>query len=94
MTRSALAAIRSVAARHFPWDIYTECDCKPGHRDEDEPGVVDVAEVGLVCQDGFLYSICVECCAVETPWDRNQREECANDHDHTGDRCWPDTDRH
>lgn len=88
VARSALAAVRSVTARHFPWDIYTECDCEPGHQDEDEDGgIVDVCEVGLVCEQGFLYSICAECCSNETPWERSQREECADGHDHVGDRA-------
>lgn len=81
-----IAALRSVTARHFPWSIYQECDCDPGHRDTDEPGIVDVDEVGLVCEDGFRYNICAECCMNETSWSKEQLEACADDHDHCTDR--------
>lgn len=85
---AAIAAVRSVAARHYPWNIYEECDCDPGHRDEDVGvgTVVDVAEVGPTCEDGFRYNICAECCTNETPWSKEQLEDCANGHDHCTDR--------
>ena len=87
-TITALTAVRSVAARHFPFNIYEECDCNPGHSEEDIGAgtVVDVNEVGPTCEDGFRYSICAECCGHENSWSFEQREECANDHDHCTDR--------
>lgn len=88
VTLAAIAAVRSVAARHFPWNVYEECDCDPGHREEDvgTGTVVDVNEVGPTCEDGFRYSICAECCALDNSWSFEQREECADAHDHCTDR--------
>lgn len=81
------AAIRGVACvrrLHREFKIYGEC----GHRhhlDDWESGVAGVrlvAEVGLVCEDGYLYSVCRECCA---PGEVGQNRECAENHDHKAD---------
>jgi hypothetical protein len=49
---------KAIADLHRPFGIYREC----GHdHDCDEPGVVDVVDVGLVCADGLLYTVCFEC---------------------------------
>lgn len=45
-------------AEHREWKTYDEC----GHDHEPEdPGVVDIEDIGLVCQDGFMYSVCFAC---------------------------------
>ncbi len=84
IARATIEALRTVAARHFPFNIYEECDCDPGHSEEeiDQNGVVDIAEIGPTCEDGFRYSICAECCAHDNGWEINQLEGCADDHDH------------
>lgn len=79
------ATIQRVRDRHSQLKIYTEC----GH---DEGGdctgeIVEIeSDVGWTCQDGYLYSICHECCARN----RDQTEECAASHDHgTNDPLCP-----
>lgn len=76
-------AIRAVLNRHTPKRIFVEC----GHQHQpDEPGVIEVEEIGSVCNAGYLYTICGECCS----WDGYQTEHCADNHaqdDHT--RCSP-----
>lgn len=55
---------------HAEHRIYDECehDHLPG-----EPGVIEVQEVGLVCEEGYMYSVCFDChthdgeCHEETP---------------------------
>ena len=70
-----LEAVRELHSRR---GIYDECD----HQHEvGEPGVKNVAEVGLVCEKGLLYYICAECCCD----DIYQREDCATDHQHAKD---------
>lgn len=50
--------IAAVKALHRSIGIYDEC----GHdHAEGQPGVIDADEVGLVCADGLLYTICYEC---------------------------------
>ena len=66
---------------HAEFRIYKPC----GHQhNPDDPGVVDIDDVGLVCADGYEYSICRACCAADGD---GQTEECADGHDH--DACWP-----
>lgn len=78
----AIAALRDVLDLHAPRRIYTECDCEPPHTYEDvEVGhALEVDDVGLVCEDGFMYPICRECCTDEDG--HHQTEECANYHHH------------
>lgn len=58
--------------------IYKPC----GHQHTpDDAGVSDIDDVGLVCVDGYEYSICHVCC---TNGD-GQGEECADGHTD----CWP-----
>lgn len=69
------ATIQRVRDRHAEHKIYTEC----GHQhEESDPGVVEVDLIGPVCEAGYEYSICRECC-VEGG---EQTEVCATYHDH------------
>lgn len=73
-------ALRAVLDEHTPTPIYAEC----GHdHDEGEAGVVDIDPIGLVCQDGYMYDICRECCMDAD----EQIESCADHHDNR--HCWP-----
>lgn len=82
--------IRRVRALHTEFRIYTEC----GHVEtEDHNGdPFEIDDVGWVCQDGYLYSICRECCLHGGD---NQIEECADSHYSYSsgkpdpDGCWP-----
>lgn len=77
--QKSVAALEAVVALHKPITLYEEC----GHTHEDnEPNVMDVPDVGFVCQDGKLYDVCNECC---TDGD-SQNETCAGDHDHGKDK--------
>lgn len=78
-------ATRILAVReiHSPHGIYTECD--HDHRDEDAPGVIEIPEIGLTCEEGLMYRVCASCC-VEPGWSEGfQLEHCANRHTHTKD---------
>lgn len=76
---AAFRALRAVLDLHKPFRIYDEC----GHNHaEGEAGVIEVEEIGLVCEDGYQYSICGECCADDV----YQKEECGSDHHHP---CYP-----
>lgn len=66
-----------IAEIHIPFSIYTECD---HDHDEDEPGVLQVEEVGLTCKDGLMYRICTVCCLSGGDY---QPEHCADTHEHT-----------
>jgi hypothetical protein len=76
----ASAAIRAVLDIHKPYYIYEPC----GHQHEltedlqIPPGVRNVDDVGLVCDDGLLYTICFHCCA----GDHSQTERCVSEHQH------------
>jgi hypothetical protein len=72
----------AVRALHREHKIYQE-DCGHDHT-EDDPGVLDITDVGLVCEEGYDYSICWECC---TYGSGEQSQECAGG-DH-GATCWP-----
>lgn len=52
------ARLEAVLTLHSPFGIYDEC----GHdHTEDEPGVVEVDGIGLVCAEGKLYEVCRTC---------------------------------
>lgn len=74
--------IEAVLELHSALNIYDEC----GHDHEwpDEPGVVEVEEIGLTCADGLLYQVCRECCVHVEQY---QSEECVDHHDQS--HCWP-----
>jgi hypothetical protein len=69
---------------HSEFKIYHECDHDHA---EDDPGVLDINDVGLTCEDGYWYSICLECC---THGSGEQPVECAENHYAEGPHnCWP-----
>lgn len=71
--------LANVLDLHREHRIYERC----GHTHQPgEPNVLDVDEVGYVCEDGYIYSICWCCCTGETGF---QSESCASDHE----GCWP-----
>lgn len=68
--------VKRVREAHRPWRIYGEC----GHRHEKADtvlGVQDVRDVGLVCKDGYDYTVCRACCCDA---DGNQTLECVENH--------------
>lgn len=88
-----IAALADVRNLHSEFRIFDEC----GHRhtlaevDAEEAGAISIGlqnfdSVGLVCEEGYAYSICQECC---TGGGREyQTETCAGDHA-TNRACWP-----
>lgn len=74
---SVLDALRAVLDKHSALRIYDEC----GHRhtrDDVTAGVAKhVENVGFVCEDGFEYTVCRECCTGGSGY---QSVECADDH--------------
>lgn len=79
----AFDAVRAVLDLHQEQRIYRPC----GHAhpyDGDLPdGVVDIPDDAPTCQDGYITTICGECCTDTTGY---RSEECTDDH--TGP-CWP-----
>jgi hypothetical protein len=73
--------IQRVRDRHSPMKIYTEC----GHNDGECPDPIEVEEIGWTCQDGYMYSICRECCTENG----QQTEVCATYHDHKNEPLCP-----
>jgi hypothetical protein len=73
-------AIQDIIAMHAPKRIYAECGHDHTVEDDEEWAILDVDEIGLVCEAGYRYSVCGECCADS---DGNQLEECADTHKHT-----------
>jgi hypothetical protein len=72
-------ALTAVLDEHKEWRIYEPC----GHtHNTGDPGTREVDDVGLVCESGYLYSICWGCCTGKTGF---QSEVCAADHE----GCWP-----
>ena len=79
------AGADSVRKLHREFTVYDEC----GHdHEKDEPGVVDALNVGLVCQEGYRRSICVECCTADSDG-LCQGEHCYTNHIEVGRICWP-----
>lgn len=85
--RAEITATRpsnAVLDLHPPRRIYGPCghDHQPG-----EPGTRDLDEVGTVCEDGYLYTVCGECCTN----DYGQHSVCAEEHGMVRDvaPCWP-----
>lgn len=74
--------VKRVREMHSAQPLYEEC----GHRHEKpdaDLGVKDVRAVGLVCEDGYDYTVCRACCCDP---DGDQSRECAENHDR---ECWP-----
>lgn len=70
---------------HKPFGIYDECECDHSEDDIENGRAFEVMEVGLTCEDGLMYLICVSCCTA----DGYQIEGCVGEHDHskTGPIC-------
>ncbi len=86
--KKAERRIQKVRDLHSPMRIYDECS--HAHDVNDDGGLPDgvrlVENVGLVCEDGFMYEICRECC---TDGGEYQTEQCA-EHPHEGPAaCYP-----
>ena len=73
-----VAAVREL---HSPFKIYEPCSHE--HEETDE-GVVNAIEIGPVCEDGFMYTICRHCC---TDGNSDQTEKCVSEHDHSESVC-------
>jgi hypothetical protein len=85
VARQHQARIEEALKIHSQFRVYDEC----GHQHEDDdPDVIEIDEIGLTCGDGYLYSICANCCTGGSrEW---QTETCASEHKHDGDAaCWP-----
>lgn len=96
------AAVRAVLDIHRVVRIFDEC----GHHHEyTEDGSVpdglrEISEIGLVCEEGYQFSICRECC---TDPEGAQSQLCELEHDQLGvqvrmnnagawvvrEPCWP-----
>jgi hypothetical protein len=70
-------------ALHKPFGIYDECGHDHTGAEHSRGECIQVDEVGLTCEAGLLYEICLECCYREYI---GQSEECAAEHDHDKDR--------
>jgi hypothetical protein len=70
---------------HTELRIYEDCGHRHTDDDVDAGLATEVHEVGIVCEEGFLYSICNECCAAGDRY-TGQTECCVADHEHP---CWP-----
>lgn len=76
--------IRTVLDVHRPLRIYDDCGHQPHEYAEDgsvPAGMVEIEGVGLVCEEGYQFSICSECC---TGMDGYQSQHCESEHDHLG----------
>jgi hypothetical protein len=71
-------AIVAVRALHRPFPLYDACGHDHAYGD---PGVVEVEDIGLTCEDGRFTSVCGECCTDG----QDQTLQCADYHVD----CWP-----
>jgi len=63
---------------HAPFKIYDECG--HDHSEDESPVAFEINDVGMVCEDGYQYSVCIQCCTDND----TMTEECMN-HDHGKD---------
>lgn len=91
MDEPAHSVAQSVLGTHRPFHIYEPC--RHAHKLNDDGtvpfGLCDVDEVGLVCGEGYLYTVCRECCTQPNSRPCFQSVECAEDHDN--EACYPCT---
>lgn len=80
-----LARVEAVRALHRPLRIFGDCDHHHDREDIGHDGVQLIPEVGIVCEAGYQYTICRECCTDG----EFQRIDCADDHPHDTAPCWP-----
>lgn len=77
--RQANARLDAVRALHQPRRIYDEC----GHtHTTDDPGVLDIDEIGPTCEDGYLHLVCIGCCLDDYGY---PTATCADEHGHGPD---------
>ena len=67
---------------HAPFKIYDDCGHKHTNHDLDSGLAIEVEECGLVCEDGYQYSVCYHCCTDDT----GDMTEWCMDHDHGKDK--------
>jgi hypothetical protein len=82
-------AVEAVLEIHKPFRIFDECDHHHEYAADGSlpEGVQEIENIGLVCEDGYQYSICRSCCTEDSGY---QVEHCADVHRHDGpDPCWP-----
>ena len=86
MRRFARIIIR-IRELHRPFRIYDECD----HADHDDDVVLIECDGFTTCADGYMYSVCTECCCTTDvgDWPPGQTEDCTayHDHDDAKPRC-------
>ena len=92
--RTVAMAVRAVMELHCPYRIYDDCGHQPHDYAEDGSIPADLVElegIGLVCEKGYLYSICRECCADVVEPHVFQRAVCNDHHEHLdpATACWP-----
>lgn len=75
-------AIGAVLDEHEPHGIYTDCGHDHPYNDDGTPpdGIKEIDDIGTVCQDGYMYSICSSCCM--DSWRGGQTELCVSEHNH------------
>jgi hypothetical protein len=72
------AKIAKIVTLHRPSKLYGECD----HKHTEGDGSFEIDDVGLTCEDGFLYWVCDLCCV---DGESGQNEDCWAAHNHTKD---------
>lgn len=80
-SENAEEALSAVVALHGEFRIFDECGHEHTEEDVKAGRAFNVSEVGYVCEDGYRYSICRECCRDGD----YQTEDCATYHKHTAD---------
>lgn len=68
-----IGAVRAVLELHAPLRIYDDCGHRHTAEDVEAGRAKNISEVGYVCEDGFEYEICHECCTDG----EYQTEDCA-----------------
>lgn len=84
-SENAEEALRAVVGLHAEFRIFDECGHEHGEEDVKAGSAFNVSEVGYICEGGYRYSICRECCRDGD----YQTEDCATYHRHTaeGPQC-------
>jgi len=68
--------IQRIKALHRPYDVYEAC----GHNHAlNDPLAQHIPELGMVCDQGIVLTICNHCCVDA---EVGQRDVCAADHKH------------
>ncbi|MGH7743325.1 MAG: hypothetical protein ACREQ5_00685 [Candidatus Dormibacteria bacterium] len=79
-------ALLDVLDVHLPTRIYKHCGHTHTEDDIYENNAIKVRGVGIVCEYGYVNTVCSQCCHGTN---RYQTEYCAAIHDHSnGYLCW------